>query len=294
MSGSADAVQAAVHALESGSGRTAVWVRRALVAALIAGLSLFYLLYEFRGLSTSEGMDQAQIGRALLYGHGWQTNFARPLAAGLLQRRGRNAAQKIWTDTYNAPLPPLIDAIALFPARSHLKLPLQDAIYLGDRMIALISILLFLASLFVLFLIASRLFDQTLALVGCALILISDIFWQYALSGLPQMMLLLLFNLIVYLLVRALGAQMAGSSPRLWLGLAGLGFGLLALSHALTIWIFLPALIFCVIYFRPRLWTLTLLLAPFLLLYLPWLIRNFLVSATHFALPFTRSSTTSE
>ena len=75
MSGSADAVQAAVHALES--GRTAVWVRRTLLAALIAGLSLFYLLCEFRGLATSEGMDQAQIGRALLHGHGWLPSLTR-------------------------------------------------------------------------------------------------------------------------------------------------------------------------------------------------------------------------
>ncbi len=58
---------------------------------------------------------------------------------------------------------------------------------------------------------------------------------------------------------------------------SALGFGLLALSHALTIWIFLPALVFAVLYFRPRLWTAALLLAPFLLLYTPWLLRNYFV-----------------
>lgn len=284
MPGSADAVQAAIHALESGGA--AVWVRRALTTALIAGLSLFYLFYEFRGLSTSQAMDQAQIGRAFLQGHGWQTSFARPLAAGQLQRAGRNVAQKIWSDTYNAPLPPLIDAIALLPARSHLKLTTQNPVYLGDRMIALMSILLFLASLLVLFLIARRLFDQTLALVGCALIFFCDTFWQYALSGLPQMLLLLLFNLTIYVLVRAFAARMADTSPHLWLGLAGVGFGLLALSHALTIWIFLPALIFCVVYFRPRLWSAGLLLGPFLLLYAPWLIRNYMVCGNPFGVAF--------
>ncbi len=276
MPGSADAIQKAIHTLESGGA--AVWMRRALAVALVAGLSLFYLLHEFRGLATSQGMDQAQIGRALLHGEGWKTRFARPLAVGQLQRHGIKVAQKIWTDTYNAPLPPLVDALALLPVRSHLRMAPGDPIFVGDRMIALMSIVLFLASLGVLFLIARRLFDQRLALLSCALVLLGDMFWQYALSGLPQMLLLFLFNLTLYLLVRAIEAQQEVKSTRLWLLLAGAGFGLLALTHALTIWIFLPALVFAVCYFRPRLRAAALLLAPLLVLYAPWLIRNYLVA----------------
>jgi len=37
----------------------------------------------------------------------------RAVAAGQLQAHGKNLGQKIWVDTSNAPLPPLIDAIAL-------------------------------------------------------------------------------------------------------------------------------------------------------------------------------------
>src|SRR5207253_773910 len=73
--------------------------------------------------------------------------------------------------------------------------------------------------------------------------------------------------------------QYAGQPLTLWLALAGAGFGLLALSHALTIWIFLPALIFCAIFFRPRVRTALLVLVPFLLLYTPWLVRNYFVCA---------------
>ncbi|MDQ3198171.1 MAG: glycosyltransferase family 39 protein [Verrucomicrobiota bacterium] len=274
MPGSADAVQRAIHALEAGGA--AVWVRRALAFALVAALALFYLLHEHRGLATSQAMDQAQIGRELLHGHLWKTKFARPLAAGQLQRRGKNVAQEVWTDTYNAPLPPLVDAIALLPIRSHLKMT-RDPVYIGDRMIALMSMVLFLASLVVLFLIARRLFDQRLALLGCGLVLLGDAFWQYSLSGLPQMLMLLLFNSTLYTLVRAIGSQ-AEEKPELrWLGLAGVGFGLLALSHALTIWIFVAALIFAGCALRPRGPVLVWLLGPFLLLYTPWLLRNYLV-----------------
>src|SRR5450432_2552377 len=163
MPGSEDAVQRAIHALETGG--TAVWIRRSLAFAFIVGLALFYLLHEFRGLATSQAMDQAQIGRELLHGHGWATKFARPLAAGQLQR-------------HNAPLPPLVDAIDLLPLRSHLTMTPHDIVYVGDRIIALLSIALFLASVAVLFLIARRLFDQNLALLSCALILVCDTFWQ--------------------------------------------------------------------------------------------------------------------
>src|SRR5437870_6106316 len=116
MPGSADAVQRVIHALEAGGA--AIWVRRALVLAAIVGLALFYLFHEFRGLATSQAMDQAQIGRELLHGHGWRTHLARPLAIGQLQRNGKDMAQKIWIDTYHAPLPALVDAIALFPVTS--------------------------------------------------------------------------------------------------------------------------------------------------------------------------------
>src|SRR5438105_10001943 len=277
MTGSADAIQRAIYAVEAGGA--AVWVRRALVIAAIIGLALFYLLHECRGLATSQAMDQAQIGRELLRGHGWQTHLARPLAIGQLQRNGKDMAQKIWIDTYHAPLPALVDAIALFPVTSELKMTPRDIVYTGDKMIALISILLFLGSVVVLFFIARRLFDQRLALLACGLVLVCDTIWQYTLSGLPQMLLLLLFCLTIYALVRAIDAQYAGQPLTLWLALAGAGFGLLALSHALTIWIFLPALIFCAIFFRPRVRTALLVLVPFLLLYTPWLVRNYFVCA---------------
>lgn len=249
MAGSADFIQRAVHALEA--GRFAPWIRRALAVAAIAGLALFYFIHEFRGLATSQAMDQAQIGRELARGHGFSTKFARPLAIGQLQANGRNVTQRIWSDTYNAPLPALVDAIALVLVKSHWKMTPRDILYVGDRAIAFVAILLFLGSVAVLFFTARLLFDQRVALLGCGLVLICDMMWQYALSGLPQMLMLLLFNATVYVLVRGVRAQNAGELTRIWLAAAGVGFGLLALSHALTLWIFFAALIFAVFFFRP-------------------------------------------
>ena len=242
------------------------------------GLALFYLLHEFRGLATSQAMDQAQIGRELLAGHGWRTKVIRPLAFGELQRNGRDATRAIWQDTYHAPLPPLLDAAALVvPVSASWDMTRDDIIYAGDRAIAIASILLFLASVGVLYFIALRLFDRRLALLACGLVLVCDMMWQYSLSGLPQMLILLLLHLTIYALVRAIEKQSAGDSVRRWLTAAGLGFGLLALTHALTIWIFAPVLVISVFYFRPRGWAAAILLGVFLATYSPWLVRNYLV-----------------
>jgi len=274
MPSSEELVQRAVHQLEV--GELARWVKRSLIALVLVAIAVIYI-YHFRGLATSQGMDQAQIGRAIASGHGWRTNFIRPRAIGQLQAHKKSVPQKIWRDTYNAPLPPLVDAIALFPVRGHWKMTPQTPAYTGDKAIAVMSILIFFASVAVLFFIARRLFDHRLALMACGLVLLCDMMWQYSLSGLPQMLLLLLFNLTFYGIVRAVEEKYHGGQAAIWLALSGIGFGLLVLSHALTLWIFAAALVFAVFFFRPRTRTVVAMFVPLALLYLPWLLRNFLV-----------------
>jgi len=274
MPGSADFVQRMVHVLEAGG--LAVWVKRVVVVAAVITLSFFYL-WHFRGLATAQAMDQAQIGREIASGHGWRTNFIRPRALGMLLSHGKNVQQTIWYDTYNAPLPPLVNAIALFPIKSLWKMTPRSTTYAGDYAIACGAILLFLASVVLLFFIARRLFDERLALLSCGLVLVCDAIWQYSLSGLPQMLMLFLLNATVYVLVRAVQAQYGGGSVGIWLAAAGVGFGFLALTHALTIWIFLGALVFCILFFRPRGWAAVIVLVPFVLIYTPWLIRNYMI-----------------
>lgn len=276
MPGAADLVQRTVHALEE--GRTALWVKRIFGLVVVIALALFYFMHEFRGLATSQAMDQAQIGRNIASGQGWRTNFVRPLAVGQLRAHGKNVAQRIWYDTYNAPLPPLVDALALRPIKSVWKMTPRDIVYPGDKIIVFVSILFFLSSLVVLYFTAKRLFDERLALLATALVLICDTIWQYSLSGLPQMLLLLLFNLTLYALVRAVQAQYAGGRVGVWLGAAGVGFGLLALTHALTIWMFVAALIFSIFFFRPRFWASIIVIIAFTVIYAPWLARNYIIT----------------
>ncbi len=275
MPGSADAIQRLVHAMEAGGA--AVWFRRGLATLVVIGIAVFYFMHEFEGLATSQAMDAAQIGRHIASGQGWRTNLIRPRAIGQLQSKGKVVTQKIWYDTYNAPLPPLVDAIALFPVKSHWKMTPADITYVGDRAVVLVQMLFFIASIVVFFFIARRLFDQRVALLACTLVLICDTIWQYSLSGLPQMMLLFFFCLTIYCLLRAMQAQYGGGAVGIWLALAGVGFGLLALTHALTLWIFVAAMVYCVFFFRPRGYAAVIILVTFLLIYTPWLVRNYIV-----------------
>ncbi len=59
-------------------------------------------------------------------------------------------------------------------------------------------------------------------------------------------------------------------------------FGLLALTHAITIWIFAGLLLFCFFYFRPFGLYAAVMLAIFACFYTPWLMRNYHVCGSPF------------
>jgi hypothetical protein len=254
------------------------WLWPALFTFAAIGLSVFYLLHDFRGLPMSQAMDQAQIGREILRGHGWQTKFIRPLGIGELRRHGKDVSAAIQYDTYDAPIPPLLDAAALFiPIHAHWDLTELGTVYAGDRAIAFMGVMFFLASLFVLYRIALELFDQRLAFMATGLVLICDTMWNYSLSGLPQMFLLLLLNLKVWAILRAIRARHLNKPHLWWAAAVGAGFGLMALTHALSIFIFLPVLAFTFLSFRPHGRAGVVMLAVFLAIYSPWLVRNAMV-----------------
>ncbi len=82
--------------------------------------------------------------------------------------------------------------------------------------------------------------------------LLCDLLWEFTQTGLPQMLMLFLFSFVLYFLYKAVEAQEAEQSPTVWLCLAAGFFGLLALSHWLTVWIFIGLIIFVAVFFRPR------------------------------------------
>ena len=271
-------IQGFVHALEQGG--FAKWIKLAVGLGVVVGLSLMYLLLEFKGLSTPQGMEQAQIARELARGNGFSTKSVRPLAMWQLASNGRAVPEVSFPDTYHAPLPSFIHAVGLKLVEKKWRMTSRDVTYIGDHVVALGSILFFLGALVLTFLIGKRLFDARLAALGCGLLLLCDLFWQFALSGLPQMQMLFFLQAGLYALVRAIENAQAEKGVGLWISVCGVCFGLLALCHGLAVWLFVGVLLFATIAFRPRAITFVLLLGFFSVVYAPWLLRNYAVSGS--------------
>jgi hypothetical protein len=307
-------VQAFIHALEEGG-----WVSRirlVLLIAAIAAVWVIVIIYEFKGLSNDKGMDQAQIGRQIATGHGFTTKFIRPMAyAQFMRHSGAFPAGDV-PDTYNAPLNPWVDAIifrvhdaaavVLGVIGPHIPLfgsimvdidkctaPMtsKDITYTSDRAIAGASLIFFYLAVAVNFFIAKRLFDRRLALLGMGLIFVCDTFWNFSLTGLPQMLMLLIFSLVSYCLIRAIEKRKQDENPLLWLALSGVGFGLLVLAHGLAVWIFIGALVYMAFAFLPRegAWWMRTLLHPMwvptgvvLVMVVPWLLRTYFLTGNPF------------
>jgi hypothetical protein len=277
-------IQGLVHSLEQ--GKAAGLLRLFLSILAVIALALSYLLLQFRGLSTPAGMDQAQIARELARGNGFSTKDIRPLAAELLQKGFGQLPPGNVPDLYHAPLNPLANAggLYLFSSVLHLKIDQTDPVYRADRLIAAVSVLFFLLAVSVNFFVAQLLFDRKVALLATGLVLIADQFWQFSLSGLPQMLLLFLFSSSLWCLAKAVIARKNNRKPYRWLVLLGLLQGTLALTHPITLWLSAASWVFCFICFRPRFPSA--LLGPLLCLALlsVWIVRDWKVSRTPFGI----------
>jgi len=251
--------------------------RRPKSHSVVASIAFLYLFVQFRGLSSPTAMDQAQIARAIAAGEGFSTKYLRPFAIRQLELAGKPVPTEKFPDFFQSPLNPLVNALPLKIVQSRWKLGPLNVVYIADRMIAGTAIVFFLLSIAVWFQVARRLFDPKLAALGCAIILLTDLFWEFSLSGLPQMLMVLIFSGVCWTTVRALENKSANRSATIFLGVTGLLFGLLILAHGAAAWIFLGWLVFAGVVFRPRFLVLVAALVGALLIVTPWLWRNHFV-----------------
>lgn len=268
-------LQDILHSLDQG-GLVPI-IRRTMFGALILTLTLLYLFVQFRGLSSPTAMDQAQIARHLAEGKGFSTQYIRPLALWQLENAGKKIPKDDFPDFFQSPLNPLLNAIPLKLIESSWKLTPTDLVYVGDRVIAGTSILVFFLAVWIWYLVAFRLFDKLVASLGCAIVLLNDLMWQFSLSGLPQMLLLLLLALASWLTLKAMEKKDELAPSLIFLFAAGATFGLMVLAHGATFWIFLGWIAFTLFYFHPRGVAGLVALAALLLVTLPWVARNYTV-----------------
>jgi len=234
-----------------------ILIRRSLFFLILIILTLGNLFTLFRGLNSPQAMDQAQIAREIARGNGFTTKMIRPVAYYQAEKSEKRSVSLMgFQDTYHSPLNPLLNAAVLkligADNTNAWQMSENEMVYPLDRVIATVSTLFFLMAIGVNYLLISRIFDAKIAGVCAILMLFCETFWSYSLSGLPQMLMLLLFSCGIYFVYRAVEAATEGRVAMTPAIIAGVFFTLLALTHWMTVWIALGYIIFAAITFRPR------------------------------------------
>ncbi len=259
---------------------------RVILIALVLGLTLFKLFISYRGLDQPVAMDQAQIARNVAQGKGLTTNFIRPMELkaeadaykGAVARAKAEAAAEAGEngtpasvnmpenlpldrlkDTNHAPLNicMLATALKLTGADKFEDSRMesdQSSIYGPDRVVSAVSVLFFLGALALAYTLIARLFDEAVAAASTAFLALSDLMLQYALSGLPQPLMMCCLLGAMHLLLTAIrrSEEERGSAAIITpLCLCYLCIALLCLTSWMGIWVALGLIVFCALYFRP-------------------------------------------
>jgi hypothetical protein len=304
--------QEVVHSLEHGKGRW--WVMFGLIVATAAVLLTCFLFIHvfraalkqnespfFRGLSHGKGMEQAVIARELARGNGFSTKVIKPAAIQLWEdRKGDGYFSKIVSglteskgnipDIYHAPLNPWINSIALrgmiafnntFKWHKNVSgepdfwaFGMGELVHIGDKTIAGVAILFFFGALIFNYFTITWLFDRRLAVIVVVMLLLCQHFWEFATTGLPQLLLLCLFSGATMCLTKGLMARNEGTWSWPWIAGAGAFFGLMMLAHGITVWVFIAAVIYVGLSFRPFGLNAGIMAAVALAFFVPWLVRN--------------------
>ena len=233
-------------------------ILRAVFFVLLVAMAFAHLFPLFRGLSSPQGMEQAAIAREVSRGNGLVTKMIRPAAIRQNQEATANKGTiaDACQDTYHAPLQPLLLG-AVFRAQGANNFeafrPEKDEyIYPLDRVVATFAVICFLLAIGVTYLLVCRIFDPTIAATTALLMLFCELFWQVSMSGLPQMLMLLLFTCGSYFAYRAVEATEEGGLTLVHAFLAAVFFALLCLTHWLAIWIVIGYSVAAAIFIKPR------------------------------------------
>lgn len=277
-----------IHHWEVGGGARALKVAAAVLA--FAACACLYDVLAFQPLPSEEAMETVQLARNVSEGQGYVTKSIRPWSLYLLREaapegRPRASVSLPVPDLNNPPVYPILlaGAMKVLPLSFQAD---QFWFYQPERWIAVFNQLLFLAAAAVLFWIARRLFDSRVAWLSAAVLVGTNLFWRFSISGLSTMLLVLFFLLIVWCLIRieAREQDSSGSGAGLGLGLlAGALVGLGGMTRYGFSSLIVPVVLF-VAWVAPRSRGKLCfgILLSFVLVMSPWLARNFAVSRAVF------------
>ncbi len=295
-----------IHKLETGGGMR--FFRISLSVLVLITVIFCYNWRAFRNMSTQEAMDAAQVGRNISEGKGYTTLFIRPLSIYLVRKTnqqrpgkgfGTDSAQLkgMHPDLANPPVYPVLLAGLMKVLPFDYKLPPKPKRfwsnngvfyrYQPDFLISLFNQVLFVVMTILIFFLARRLFDAPVAWLSAILIIATELFWRFTVSGLSTVLLMLIFTGLVWCLVlleQEGRAQSPGQSRLFMLAaLAGALVGIGGLTRYAFGWLLIPVIVFLILFGGVRRVLLVLtVLVIFTGFMAPWVVRNLNVSGTPF------------
>jgi len=302
-------IQKLIHMSEVGAGSR--YLRFLVLGLAVVGLALVYNLRAYRNLATPEAMDSAQLARNIADGKGYTTLFIRPFSLYLVQshNQAKHAAAPATTnldfaqikfnphpDLANPPVYPVVLA-GLMTVRSfrypvELMKPFWSDNshfwrYQPDFQIAVFNEVLLLVVVVLTFFLARKLFDVNVAWLAALLTIGCELLWQFSVSGLSTLLLMVIFLGLTWCVLR-IEEMVREPQPRPnWLlGLAlasGVLTGVGALTRYAFGWTIIPVALFLFFFSGQRRVLHTLAaLGAFVVVLIPWVIRNYAVSGTPF------------
>lgn len=279
-----------IHKLEEGEG--AKYIRFVLVFLALLGLAAIWHIREAKNFNNVEAMDSAQLARNIATGKGYTTHFVRPLSLALIEEHRGKVSPELLTkshpDIANPPLYPVLLAGLMK------VLPFRWAIteqffwrYQPEWWIGAFNQLFFFLALFFVYRIGARLFERSVAILAVFLMALTELFWQFATSGLSTMLLIALCLWLVDILVSIELGSREGPRSKTWLltmaAYAGAIVGLMALTRYSMGWLIVPVALYLLFIATPARGVVTsAAVIVFLLFLAPWLARNYSVSGTLF------------
>ncbi len=278
-----------IHRVEEGAGaRFMRWVLAIVAFVLVA---VMYDVWCFRNLANAEAMDAAQLGRNIAAGRGFTTYCVRPLSLAMTGQRRADKSTLLkegHQDISNPPVYPLLLAVLLqvVPEGGDLGAIKGFNAVPTDLAIAVLNQLLLGVGAWLVFRLALDWFNRSVAWMSVILFVLTEHYWRFSVSGLSTIWLMDLILALAWLLGWFERGQRENASLGRLLGLAGgTGFvvGVSMLTRYSTGWLLLPVLVFILVCSpRRRIVFFLAVLASFLLVVTPWLVRNVFLSGAPF------------
>jgi len=306
-------LQTLIHYLEVGTGMR-LFSRTMRIALVVVGVLLLLIIYDFRAfrnMSTQEAMDSAQLARNLAEGKGYTTLFVRPFSMFLIKERTRAVQgtnelsftadparlKGMHPDIANPPVYPLLLAGLMKALPFNFAIPSKPKPfwsfagrfwrYQPDFLIALFNQFLLVVVVLSVFFLARQLFDSKIAWISALLMLGTELFWRFSVSGLSTVLLLLIFTGLVWSLAllerETRQPKFKKFAAYLLACLAGIIVAIGGLTRYSFVCLIFPVLMFVLLFTGRQRWTLALItFLTFSTVLAPWLVRNYSISGAPF------------